>query len=382
MSNTKKYVQSILEEIKKMTEIRFDELTNEHVICNPGRAGRPKNNKDISLLELKSHIALCDNSSNCPASILLHKTEKNCPFCQGNEDFCPMPELFSVLYKEERVERIFGNSMSCENHLLKERIKKEGWLLRVIPNARPILNLESRDRGISEVIIETPCHDAEFHNLSIRELVFIFEAIVARYNDLQKDHLLKYFCFFRNTEPFAGASQRHPHSQITALPIIPNEINNRVQILRDKFEKTNKCLFCEIIQKELNEEIRLVDVNEKFISFCPYASHKAFEMFVAPTAHSCSFAKFLDSPINKQHLAEILKKSIQKLQNIHGGEVPYNLLLYTAPTHYDHEHGSFHWFFKIRPALTIDAGFEYATGMKVNPVLPEEAAMQLRNIEV
>lgn len=365
-----------------MTEIRFDELTNEHVICNPGRVLKPKNNKDISPFELKNHLLLCENSSNCPASVLLRKTEKNCPFCRGSEDLCPMPELFSVLSGEERVERIFGNPMSSENFFLKERIKKEGWLIRVVPNARPIINLESKDRGISEVIIETPQHDTEFHNLSIKELIFIFEAVVARYNDLKNDHLLKYFCFFRNTESSAGASQKHPHSQITALPIIPNEINNRVRILRDKFEKTNKCLFCKIIQKELKEKTRMVLNNNKFISFCPYASHKAFEMFIAPTAHSCSFARFLALSENKRALAEILKKSIQKLQNLHGGEVPYNLLLYTAPTHYDHERGSFHWFFKIRPVLTIDAGFEHATGMKVNPVLPEDAAMQLRSVEI
>lgn len=382
MNGAKKYVFQILEEVKKMAEIRFDELTNEHVICNPGRASRPKNNKDVSFLELKNHLELCENTNNCPASVLLHKTEKSCPFCLGSEDFCPMPELFSISSKEQRLERIFGNPMSCENHFLKEKIKREGWLLRVVPNARPILSLESKDRGISEVIIETPLHDAEFHNLSIKELVFIFEAVVARYNDLKNDRLLKYFCFFRNTEPSAGASQRHPHSQITALPIIPNEINNRVRILRDKFEKTNKCLFCEMIQKELNEEIRVIENNDVFINFCPYASHKAFEMFVAPIEHTCSFAKFLAFPENKYFLAKILKSSLQRLQILHGGEVPYNLLLYTAPTHYDHEYGSFHWFFKIRPALTIDAGFEHATGMKVNPVLPEEAALQLKNITI
>ena len=373
-----------------MSEMRYDVLTDDHIIFNPGRAGKPRNMDEISLEELLKHLSSCryitrDNGiklDDCVVSSILKSSKKECPVCPGKEDKNPLPEIFSVLKTGERCERALGDPNSQENVILKERIKNEEWLLRVVPNIKPIVSLESQPRGISEVLIETPNHDAEFHKLEPEELNLIFEAVVARYFDLKKDDLLKYFVFFRNTGYFAGQSQKHGHSQIVCLPFIPKYINIRVQILRETQERDNKCVFCEMIKNELNEGVRIIEKNDLFVSFCPYASHKAFEMFVAPRFHNCSFATNLVSPQARMSFCQILKKSITRLQNLHGGGVPYNLLLFTAPTRYDHEHGSFHYFFQIRPALTFDAGFEFVTGIRVNPVFPEEAAEQLRSVAI
>jgi UDPglucose--hexose-1-phosphate uridylyltransferase len=46
--------------------------------------------------------------------------------------------------------------------------------------------------------------------------------------------------------------------------------------------------------------------------------------------------------------------------------------------HLTQEESSFHWHLIIFPRLTIWAGFEYATGIPVNPMAPEEAASFLR----
>ena len=336
-----------------MSEIRYDLLTGEYVIYSPGRFRRAKN-----ILETTN------------------VSEKDCQLCPGKEDETPYPELFTIFSSGERLEIEWD----------KEKIKNQDWLLRVVPNKKAILNLEVehlKDRGVSEVIIETPKHGPEFHELGIEELSYIFEAVAARYNDLKKDNLLKYFCFFKNSGALAGASQKHLHSQIVCMPIIPPYLNNRVQKLREEWERGSKCLFCEEIKNSLKQR-RDIEMNLSFVAFCPYVSYKAFEILIAPFEHECSFARdIISSPpsfIKTHHLAEILKNSIERLQILHEGGVPYNLLLYTAPFHYDQEQYSFHWFFKIRPTLTFDAGFEWATKVGVNPVMPEDAAEQLRNV--
>jgi UDPglucose--hexose-1-phosphate uridylyltransferase len=41
----------------------------------------------------------------------------------------------------------------------------------------------------------------------------------------------------------------------------------------------------------------------------------------------------------------------------------------------------YHWHMEIVPKLVKSAGFEWGTGLYVNPVLPEEAAGYLRESE-
>ena len=60
---------------------------------------------------------------------------------------------------------------------------------------------------------------------------------------------------------------------------------------------------------------------------------------------------------------------------------PFNFILHTSPLH--EQAGDFyHWHIEIIPKLTQIAGFEWGTGFYINPVLPEEAAVFLRNVEI
>ena len=64
------------------------------------------------------------------------------------------------------------------------------------------------------------------------------------------------------------------------------------------------------------------------------------------------------------------------------GDPPLNMYIHTLPfkrgDHLIHDPRSYHWHMTIFPRLTIWAGFEYATGIPINPVSPEEAAKFLR----
>jgi UDPglucose--hexose-1-phosphate uridylyltransferase len=59
------------------------------------------------------------------------------------------------------------------------------------------------------------------------------------------------------------------------------------------------------------------------------------------------------------------------------GEASYNLAIHTAPPQSDCA-ASFHWRIELMPRLTGVAGFEWATGIHVNQVTPEEAAKSYR----
>ena len=57
----------------------------------------------------------------------------------------------------------------------------------------------------------------------------------------------------------------------------------------------------------------------------------------------------------------------------------YNLVFHTAPHHYN---GAYHWHVHLFPKLVTTAGFERGTGVMINIVPPEQAAVQLRHVSV
>ena len=61
------------------------------------------------------------------------------------------------------------------------------------------------------------------------------------------------------------------------------------------------------------------------------------------------------------------------------GDAPYNVVFRSAPP--GRPAGEFHWHADVIPRLGIVAGFEEGTGMYVNTVAPEQAAVLLRDGE-
>jgi len=60
------------------------------------------------------------------------------------------------------------------------------------------------------------------------------------------------------------------------------------------------------------------------------------------------------------------------------GDPAFNLTVVSPPIG-DEDEDYFLWHIDILPRLFITAGFELGSGMAINPVLPEEAAKELRN---
>lgn len=62
---------------------------------------------------------------------------------------------------------------------------------------------------------------------------------------------------------------------------------------------------------------------------------------------------------------------------------PYNLMIHSAPLQIESTQLPYtHWFIQIVPQLTTLGGFELGTGCYINPVLPEDAAKVLREVNI
>jgi UDPglucose--hexose-1-phosphate uridylyltransferase len=69
----------------------------------------------------------------------------------------------------------------------------------------------------------------------------------------------------------------------------------------------------------------------------------------------------------------------------------YNYVLHTAPNpvpragkpdYWGTIQYDFHWHIEIIPRLTKVAGFEWGSGLYINPTAPEEAAKYLREVKI
>lgn len=294
-----------------------------------------------------------------------------CPLCPGNEKTTP-PEVLA-----------YGRNSGQAN--------TPGWTLRVVPNKFPALVIEGDldkeaeglyDRmngiGAHEVIIDTPHHDASFTYLPPQDLQLAFMAFQDRIRDLSRDLRFNYVVVFKNYGSAAGASLEHSHSQLIALPVLPRMITSELEGCLSYFRYKDRCIYCDIIRQELQQDIRLVCQNEHFVTLTPFAPRSPFELWILPRHHSSSYIDMPDSWLPS--LSRIFSETLRRLDGCIK-DIPYNFLLHTQPLRTGPlEH--YHWHFEIVPKLTSIAGFEWGTGFYINPMPPEQSCAYLKEVQL
>lgn len=329
-----------------MPELRKDPVLGRWIIIATERSKRPT---DFVVEEFKT-------------------TGGFCPLCPGNEKTTPREVL-----AYGRASNLPANS--------------PGWQLRVVPNKYPALVIEGElekhgeglyDRmngiGAHEVVIESPRHEDRFTFLPHDQMVLVFRAFRNRIHDLGRDHRFRYVMVFKNYGRAAGASLEHSHSQLVALPILPRMVISELDGSRYYFKYKDRCVFCDIIRQEAQQDTRVVCQNDYFVTLTPFAPRSPFEMWIMPKHHSSSYADQNDQSLSA--LADIFSETMRRLDACIAN-VPYNFVLHTQPL------GSqpleyYHWHFEIVPKLTSIAGFEWGTGFYINPMPPEDTCRYLR----
>lgn len=332
-----------------MPELRKDPIVGRWVIISTERAQRPTDFK-------------------------IEKEEKKggfCPFCYGNEHVTP-PEILAY--------RPHGGEAN-----------KPGWNLRVVPNKFPALmiegNLNKRGDGVydmmngigaHEVIIETPEHDKTLASVSEQQFEDVLWGFRDRIIDLKKDKRFRYVLVFKNHGSRAGASLDHSHSQLIALPIIPKTVIEELNGSKEYHTYKDRCLYCDILTHEIEDQKRVVMENEDFIVICPFAPRFPFELWILPKHHA---AHFEDATKHEIHnLAQIFQRTLKKIENALN-DPPYNFMIHTSPLTMPNPE-IYHWHIELTPRLTRMAGFERGSGFYINPTAPEVSAQFLRELDI
>ncbi len=333
-----------------MPELRKDPVTGRWVIVSTERRRRPMDFR----FERSSVIG-----------------RDYCPFCPGHEDLTP-PEVLA--------HRRNGSAPNAP-----------GWDLRVVPNKFPALQVEGTldregegmfDRmngiGAHEVIIETTDHDKTLATMSEPEIERVLWAFRERMLDLRQDRRLRYILVFKNHGAAAGATLEHAHSQLIALPVVPDFVREEIDGACRHFREKERCVFCDIIRQELAAGRRVIQENADIVALSPYAPRFPFETWLLPRRHA---ARFEDAQRHEyESLARLLKAVLMRINRALESP-PYNLIIHSAPFA-DSPDAFYHWHVELMPRLTKVAGFEWGTGFYINPTSPEEATRVLRAVRL
>ena len=231
--------------------------------------------------------------------------------------------------------------------------------------------------GVHEVIIECPDHVTSLSELNERQVALVFIAYRDRMAHWRGDPRLAYAQIFKNSGAAAGASLEHAHSQMIATPVVPTQIENELNRAADYFQQHGRCVFCEMIQRELAGRTRVVAQTGQFVAFCPFASQFPYETWILPRQHSSHFEFTEDGKLVE--LAAITRNLVSDMEHLLN-DPGFNYLIHTAPfgsTHLRH----YHWHVEILPRVSRTAGFEWGAGDYINMVTPEQAAAVLRSAQ-
>ncbi len=219
-------------------------------------------------------------------------------------------------------------------------------------------------------LIITRNHAKNFADLSLPEATEVMKLLQKRYLTLREDSCSVYTSTFFNWGAKAGASLYHPHYQVLTLPIIPPDIAHSLRGSERYFEKHKKCVHCVMLDFDIKEEKRIIDINSEAVAVAPFVSRVPFEVRIFPRAH---MSRFETTPAGT--LTNIVKvlQSAMKLIRKNAGDPDLNFFIHTAPLKGE-GYGYYHWHIEIVPKVSTWGGFEFGTGIDINVVNPEMAA--------
>jgi len=293
----------------------------------------------------------------------LQEPKEPCPFCAGREGMTP-PEVFSVGEGGER------------------------WSVRVVPNKFPFFHIEGEfDRraegmydtmeavGAHEIVVEAPEHDQSFATMDARHIEHVLRAYQARFVDLKRDVRIQQVLILKN---YPGIFNRHPHSHLLAMPIVPRTIDDEIWGAVDYYRRKERCIFCDILKEERSAKKRVVLETPHFLVFCPFASRYPFETWIVPKLHSPDY-----HTATKEMTGDLSAVIASLFSRFHKllADPPYSLLFHTSPLQPRFHQDEYHWHVEIRLRIGLREGFEWGTGFFVNPTPPENAAAYLRDVE-
>ena len=276
------------------------------------------------------------------------------------------------------------------------------WSARAVVHPSPVYRIEGepsrrgdgiydrmRSVGAHEVLVENPRHDGHLWNASDAEIEQFLLLVAHRIQDLKRDGRFKYVSIFKNHGTSAGQEFEHPTAQLTATTFVPRRVLYELRAGRDYFKQKERCVFCDIISQELQQDQRVLEVRGDFIALCPYAPRVPYETWIMPQSHDAAFERFgLARAGSTRDLGILLRRTLQRIRTI---AEEFHLVLHTSPNtlHPSESLGywktideDYHWHIEIMPIISAKAKSYTFKEVYYSPVASETAVVRLREAKI
>jgi len=324
---------------------RFNPLTGEWVLNSPHRNKRPWQGKQEEKRDSE-----------------LSPYDAGCYLCPGNE------RANGERNPNYEAPFVFKNDFAA---LLNEDYDH-------VPAGHPLLKIDV-PRGTCRVVCFSPRHDLTLPQLPISQIKAVIDVWADQVSELGERY--RWIQIFENKGELMGCSNPHPHCQIWAGAMIPNEPSKEDRSQKLYFKQNQKILLQEYEQLESTDGSRVVIENSDWLVVTPFWAIWPFETLILPRRHVLRFPD-----LNQQErvgLAEILKRLLTRYDNLFRVSFPYSMGWHGAPNGVaDCAHWQLHA--HIYPPLLRSAtvrkfmvGYETLAEPQ-RDLTPEQAAAQLR----
>ncbi len=234
--------------------------------------------------------------------------------------------------------------------------------------------------GACDVVLYSPEHNRLPSDLSVENWRQVIDLWTRRTAELTALPVIQYVYVFENTGIAIGVTMPHPHGQIYAFPFVPPLAQKEFDSAAAHWRDHRRCLYCEILARELDDAKRVFAENDSFVAFVPFFARFPAEGQIYSRRHFQNLADLTDA--ERTDLAALIKTVRQKYDRLFNAPMPLMMLVRQAPAKGDHPYFHFHLEFlpiqRTATKLKFLASVETGGGTFLNDTQAEDRAAALR----
>jgi UDPglucose--hexose-1-phosphate uridylyltransferase len=241
----------------------------------------------------------------------------------------------------------------------------------------PLLRAHTQP-GTCRVLCFSPRHDLTLAQMSVGQIRTVVDLWAEQTAELMASH--RWVQVFENRGESMGASNPHPHGQVWASAVVPDEPAAEDRTQREHLRSTGRTLLGDYADLEATEEQRVVAANDDWLAVVPYWAVWPFETLVLPRRPARRLPDLDDG--QRTTLAALLQELLVRCDNLFAHPFPYSMGWHGAPAGEDTAHWQLHA--HLYPPLLRSAtvrkfmvGYEMLADVQ-RDLTPEEAAERLR----
>ena len=243
------------------------------------------------------------------------------------------------------------------------------------------LFVASKVEGTCRVMCYSPDHSKTMPVLTLQEIVQVIDTWKAQVSELSAQY--DWVQVFENKGAAMGCSNPHPHGQIWATSILPNEARKADDNQAAYLDRNGRSLLMDYAEREAASGERTVVENEDWLAVVPYWAVWPFETLLMPRRRQIHHLNALTEN-EVASLADVLKRLTTRYDNLFKTSFPYSMGWHGSPAaaHSPHWQVHAHFYPPLLRSATIRkfmVGFEML-GESQRDLTAEQAAERLRSV--